>query len=154
MKKIAIIDRITYDGIYATYLKSENGGHHKAFIKVQEDLTFKVDNTNNIFFLKGDSVEIFIEPTNAIALTFSMFIMPLISFIIFYLLSGFIFTGPSEFFKILVGICGIGFSYLALHLYIKRHPQELPVVTKKLSQEDINAACTNGTSCSLCSGCN
>ncbi|MBN2659233.1 MAG: SoxR reducing system RseC family protein [Spirochaetales bacterium] len=153
MKKIAIIDSVESDGLFATYIKSEHGGHHKAFIKIQEDLTFKVDNPSNIFLLKGDSVEIFIEPKNAIALTFSMFIQPLIAFILFYSASSLVFTGDSEFFRIFTGIAGIFLSFAATYGYLKYRPQKLPVITKKVSQAEIAAACPAGTSCKSCSGC-
>ncbi|MBB6482295.1 SoxR reducing system RseC family protein [Spirochaeta isovalerica] len=153
MKKIAIIDRLESDALYATYIKSEHGGHHKAFIKIQEDLTFKVDNPSNLFLLKGDSVEIFIEPKNAIALTFSMFIQPLIAFIIFYTSSMLFFKGDSEFFRILTGITGILLSFAATYVFLKYRPQKLPVITKKVSQAEIAAACPAGTSCKSCSGC-
>ena len=62
MKRIAVIDRFTSGTIYATYNKNENGGHSRAFVKIQEDLSFKIRNSRNLFIKKGDSVEIYIEP--------------------------------------------------------------------------------------------
>lgn len=152
MKKVAIIDRINDEGIFATYNKNDNGGHSKAFIKIQEDLTFKIDNQRNLFLKKGDSVEIFIEPRGAIALTFAMFIMPLIIFIVFYSLAGAIINSDTEIFKILTGISGIVISFLATYAFFKLRPQKLPVVTRKLSSAEL-AACSVSTGCGACSSC-
>lgn len=157
MKKIAIIDRVTPDSIYATYNQNDSGGHSRAFIKIQEDLSFKVDNVRNLFLKKGDTVEIFIEPRGAIALTFAMFIMPLIIFVAFYLLAGLIIKGDSEIFKILTGLAGIVISFLSTYLYFKIKPQKLPTVTRKLSSSEIKEVCAIGSSCqsgscATCSG--
>jgi len=153
MKKIAVIDREDKEGLFATYIKSDHGGHHRAFIKIQEDLTFKVDNPQNLPLEKGDSVEVFIEPGNAIALTFSMFIQPLIAFILFYVLSEQLFKLGSEFLKILMGVIGICLSFAATYFFLKVNPQKLPVITKRMNEAEIEAACPNGTSCKSCSGC-
>jgi len=153
MKKIAVIDREEKEGLFATYMKSEHGGHHRAFIKIQEDLTFKVDNPQSFPLKKGDSVEVFIEPRNAIAITFSMFIQPLIAFILFYVLSGQLFKQDSEFINILIGVAGICLSFTATYFFLKLNPQKLPVITKKMNEAEIAAACSSGTSCKSCSGC-
>lgn len=157
MKKIAIIDRVTPDSIYATYNPGDHGGHSRAFIKIQEDLSFKVDNNRNLFLKQGDSVEIFIEPRGAITMTFFIFIMPLISFVLFYSLSGYVFSGSSEFPRILSGVTGIGLSFISTYFFYKIRPQKLPLVTRKLSSAEVAASCPVGSgcssgSCSTCSG--
>jgi len=151
MKKIAIIDRITPDEIYATYNKNDNGGHSKAIIKIQEDLTFKIKNSRNIFLLKGDSVEIFIEPRGAIGMTFLMFIMPLILFMVFYSLSGTLLQSTSEVFKIIAGISGIVISFISTYAFYKLKPQKLPEITRKLKGSELAATCSTG--CGACSSC-
>lgn len=153
MKKIAIIDRVTADDIYATYNPGDHGGHSRSFIKIQEDLSFKVNNSRNLFLKKGDSVEIYIEPRSAIAMTFAMFIMPLIIFIAFYSLSGMIFKGDTEIFKILTGISGIVISFLATYGFFKLKPQRLPTVTRKLSAAEAGASCSTGSGCGACTSC-
>lgn len=153
MKKIAIIERITHDDIFATYLKSDNGGHSRAFIKVQEDLSFKVDNQRNIFLKKGDSVEIFIEPKGAIAITFAMFIMPLIIFFLTYSLANALLGGNSEIFKILAGLIGIVISFVTTYVYFKIRPQKLPKILRKLTSAEAEASCSLSKGCSSCPGC-
>lgn len=151
MKKIAVIDRIVDETIYATYNKSDNGGHSRAFIKIQEDLSFKIRNSRNIFIKKGDLVEIFIEPKGAIGLTFFMFIMPLIAFMVFYSTSGLILPDNSELFKITSGIAGIVLSFVSTYLFFKIRPQKLPDIIRKLKSSELAPACSTG--CGACSSC-
>lgn len=153
MKKIAIIEQVTADDIFATYHQNDHGGHSRSLIKIQEDLSFKVDNVRNLFLMKGDSVEILIEPKSAIAMTFAMFIMPLILFMVFYSVSGMIFQGNTEIFKILTGISGIVFSFLGTYWFFKLRPQKLPVVTRKLTSAEAGAACSLSSGCGSCSSC-
>jgi positive regulator of sigma E activity len=149
MKKIATIKKIDKENIFATYNDSE--GHAKAFFKTKEDLTFKINNSKNIFLLQGDSVEIYIEPRGAITLSFFMFIMPLISFVVFYSVTGSLFNNIPEFFNILIGILGIVLSFLSTYIFYKSHPQKLPEVIRKIQSRDIAASCSAG--CGTCSSC-
>ncbi len=153
MKKAALIDRVTSDEIYATYHKDANGSHSKAFFKVREDFAFKVNNTRNLFVKKGDSVEIFIEPRGAIAVTFFMFIFPLILFIVFYSLADSILQNGPEAINILIGISGIVIAFLSTYAFLKIHPQKLPEITRVLSNSEIAASCSTGTGCGACSSC-
>ena len=153
MKKIALIEKITKDEIYATYNKNADGSHSKAFIKMREDFSFKINNSRNLFLKKGDSVEIFIEPRSAIALTFLMFIMPLIIFMVFYSVSGMIFQNDSEIFRIITGVIGIVFSFLSTYTFFKLRPQKLPEVIRKISSADLTASCSTGSGCGSCSSC-
>lgn len=151
MKKIAIIDRIVNEDIFATYNTNDNGGHSKAFFKVQEDLSFKINNSRNLFLKKGDNVEIFIEPRGAIALTFFMFILPLIMFIVFYSVTGAIFQNGSEVVKIISGSFGITASFLSTYTFYKLHPQKLPEITRMVKSSELMASCSTG--CGSCSSC-
>ena len=151
MKKVALIDRIINDDVFATYNKNDNGGHSKSFFKIQDDFSFKVNNSRNLFIKQGDSVEIFIEPRSAIALTFFMFIMPLIIFMVFYSVSGVIFQGNSEFFKIFTGIIGIVVSFLSTYTFFRLHPQKQPEITRKLKNGEMAISCSTG--CGSCSSC-
>ena len=153
MKKVALIDRVTSDEIYASYNKNEDGSHSKAFIKLREDFSFKVNNSRNLFLIKGDSVEIFIEPRGAIAITFVMFIMPLILFIVFYSLSGTVLQNSPEFIKILSGISGIVLSFVSTYGFFKLRPQKLPEVTRKITSAELAASCSTGSGCGSCSSC-
>lgn len=153
MKKIALIDHITENTIYASYNRSEEKSHAKAFIKLKEDFAFKVDNAKNILLQKGDSVEIFIEPKSAITMTFFMFIMPLIMFIIFYSLAAGLTKNGPEAVNIILGISGIGLSFLATYGFVKIRPQKLPVITRKVSSVELSASCSTGSGCGSCSNC-
>ena len=153
MKKVALIDRVTSDEIFASYNKNEDGSHSKAFIKLREDFSFKVNNSRNLFLIKGDSVEIFIEPRGAIAITFVMFIMPLILFIVFYSLSGTVLQNSPEFIKILSGISGIVLSFFSTYAFFKLRPQKLPEVTRKITSAELAASCSTGSGCGSCSSC-
>lgn len=153
MKKAARIDRVTSDEIFATYNENANGHHPKAFIKVREDFSFKINNSRNFFVKKGDSVEIFIEPRGAIIVTFFMFIFPLILFIVFYSLAGLILHNGPEGINILLGISGIVISFVSTYAFLKHHPQKLPEITRVLSKSEIAASCPTGTGCGSCSSC-
>ena len=148
MEKIAIIDRIENNTIYATYNMNSSGGHSKAFFKVKEDLTFKIKNTKELNLGIGDSVEIFIEPKNAIAVCFLLFIMPLILFIFFYSFTGILAKNIPEFIKIIFGILGIVTSFVITAISLKIHPQKLPEIIKILPKAE-----TTLSTCSTCGSC-
>lgn len=153
MKKIALIDRVTSNDIFAAYYKSDNGSHSKAFFKLREDFSFKVNNSRNLFIKKGDSVEIFIEPRGAIGISFSMFIMPLILFIMFYSIAGAMIGNGPEIIKILIGISGIVLSFLSTYAIYNFRPQKLPEITRVVNNSEIAASCSTGSGCGACTSC-
>ncbi len=153
MKKIAIIDRIENDVIFATYNKNDTAGHSKAFFKVNEDLSFKIKNSRKLPLNSGDSVEIFIEPKSAISLSFFMFIMPLIVFIASYSLVGAISQNIAEFVKILTGITGIVLSFGLTYLFYSVKPQNLPETTRVLTVEEKISLTCSSSSCGSCTSC-
>lgn len=151
MTKIAIIEKIENQDVYATYLEDSSEGHAKAFFSMKEDLSFKINNPKNVFIKKGDSIELFIEPYGAVALSFSMFIMPLISFVIFYTLSGALINNIPEFLRISIGILGIASSFLATFIFFKKNPQKLPEIIRKIKSSELQSSCSTG--CGSCSSC-
>ncbi len=151
MKKIATIDNIVNDRIYATYKKNSEGSHSKTFFKTKEDLYFEINNTKNLEISQGDSVEILIEPKNAITVSFSVFILPLILFFVVFNISKSISPNNSDFFHITFGFIGIVIAFFTTFIFFKKYPQKLPVITKKLTQEEIaKNACSSCGSCKSC----
>lgn len=153
MKKAALIDRVSNGEIFATYHKDSNRSHSKAFFKTREDFSFQVNNSRNIFIKQGDSVEIFVEPRGSIAVSFFMFIFPLILFIVFYSMAGTIFQDGPEFINIFIGISGIVIAFFSTYVFFKLHPQSLPEITRVLSSSEIAASCSEGSGCGSCTSC-
>ena len=148
MKKIAIVNKIKEDIVFATYNKNESGGHSKAFFKTNEDLTFKVSNSRGLALNSGDSIEIFIEPKSAITLSFFMFIMPLIIFMTTYSVMGSLVQSSSEIVKILIGVIGIVASFVLTYIFFKIKPQKLPEITRVLT-----GIVGGSNTCSTCGSC-
>ncbi len=95
----------------------------------------KVKKPGDLKIKPGSIVEIYISPFTSIKVSFMVFIMPILLFLLFYFLSGEIFTNPGEKIQILSGFVGIVLAFLLNYIYGKIFKNaDMPVISKVLSQ--------------------
>ncbi len=124
----------------------------RSFWKIKEK-GFPVGNPENLELEKGDIVEIAIRPRDAIGAAFLVFVLPLLSFLLFYGV-GRVFSQREGilFFIAFLGLTvGVGVNGL---LYKIRGRGKLPVIRKKYSpQEAADILACEDSSCGGCGGC-
>jgi len=87
-----------------------------AFCAVK-DQTFTALNTKGLSLREGDRVEIYLPSGKTILSGFMTLIVPLIFFLVFFLLSGPVLGLTNEGAKVLAGIIGVAFGFLVSLLY-------------------------------------
>ncbi len=131
--------------------KAEKSQTSRNFWKVKER-TFPVENPDNLFLLKGEMVEILVDPKGAIIAAFMVFMLPLIGFLAgFGVLS---LLTASEGLLFLGGVAGFLLGMGVNILFRKfKGPGELPVIKNKLSKEGFLEFMKCHDACSSCKGC-
>lgn len=131
--------------------KAEKSQISRSFWKVKER-TFPVENPENLFLLKGDMVEILVDPKGSIKAAFMIFMLPLICFLGAYgLASLFVQKEALLFLAGVLGLCaGMGINVMIARL---RGQGKLPVIQKKMSPEGIREFMNCHDACKSCKGC-
>jgi len=131
--------------------KAEKSQTSRSFWKVKER-TFPAENPNNLFLLKGDMVEILVDPKGAIKAAFMIFMLPLIGFIGFYGLVSLLIEQEAVLF--LAGVLGLaaGMGVNALVRQFKGQGQ-LPVIQSKMTPEGMQEFMKCHDACKSCKGC-
>ncbi len=148
MKKITIIKKVEGKNIYAAYKDLKN--RSKAFFKVKKNRPFLVYNKKNLDLQMGDLIEIYIEPKSAITVSFLIFILPLIFFVLFYSITNSINENIPEYIKILFGFSGIIVSYVLTFIIYKIFPEKHPEVVRVVSKTEADSCSKSCGSCNAC----
>ncbi|MCP4176139.1 MAG: hypothetical protein GY756_00045 [bacterium] len=148
MKKIAIIKKTEDKNIYAEYKNLKN--RSKAFFKVKQNRSFLVYNKKNLDLHIDDLIEIYIEPKSAIIVSFLIFILPLIFFVLFYSITNSTNEDIPEYLKILFGFSGIIVSYVLTFIIYKIFPEKHPEVIRVVTKTEADSCSKSCGSCNAC----
>lgn len=131
--------------------KAEKSQTSRSFWKVKER-TFPAENPENLFLLKGDMVEILVDPKASIKAAFMIFMLPLIGFLGFYGLSTFVFQ--KEAFLFLSGVLGLCVG-MGVNILVRKFKGqgELPVIQNKMTPEGVKEFKECHDACKSCKGC-
>ena len=131
--------------------KAEKSQTSRSFWKVKER-TFPAENPENLFLLKGDMVEILVDPGDAIKAAFMIFMLPLLGFLAFYGVASLLTS--IEVVLFLAGVLGLagGLGFNGLLRKVKG-PGRLPVIQKKMTPEGMKEFMKCHDACKSCKGC-
>ena len=103
-----------------------------AFCSVKER-TFKAANSNNLDLKEGDEVSVFLPPGQTVLAAFMVMILPLLLFILFFIIGGRIFPSLSEGIKVLFGLVGLAGGFLISFIYSRlTRKTRVPVITGRI----------------------
>ncbi len=105
------------------------------FCSVKER-TYEAVNNRDLDLSEGDVVTVFLPPGQTVFAAFLVMIVPLLLFVLGFILSGRIFSGAGEGLKVLCGLAGLCLGFLTSFLYSRRasrarFPQVVSVVSKQ-----------------------
>ena len=109
------------------------GGH--GFCSVSER-TYEAVNDRSLPLNVGDDVKVLLPSGQTVFAAFLVMIVPLLLFILFFMLSGRLLGITSEGIKALFGVLGLAVGFLVSFLYSRdRKKQKLPRVVEKTGSE-------------------
>jgi len=124
------------DGKIVVGCSAENGscascaGH--AFCSVK-GRSYEVSNPENLSLAPGDFVDIYLPPGRTILTGFLVLIVPLLLFLLFFILSGRLFDIRDEGIRALAGLAGMAAGFAGTFLYSRKNRRiTLPVILRKI----------------------
>lgn len=155
MNNIAKIKEITNNRIYLCHLKDFDFKENteRKFWNTR-DVVFEGTNPKNLLLSKGDTVEFFIPPIRTIGASFLMLIFPILVLIFTYSILS-LFKGIPDPVKAMASLATLFLSFFSTKLLKKLGIKEtMPVITKKLESQDIDAYKSQCKDCGSCTACN
>lgn len=154
MNSTAIVSRIEDNKIYLMHIKDygEKEKTERSFWNIKKQ-DFRADNSNKLKLKTGDAVEYYIPEGKTILASFTVLILPLITFlVIFGLLSK--FGLESEKVKALLSLIAMVLSFSTLKV-LKRvgFKETLPTIIKVVNQDTLNSIKSSCSDCGSCTAC-
>ena len=154
MKQPVIVSSITEDSLVQVHYpnpKSDKSNTSRSFWGVKEK-DFPVKNREGLDVHPGDMVEILVNPVGAMRAAFMMFIFPLLSFLLFYMLASRVFQAEPLLY--LIGVIGlVGGFFVNVIIRKVKGPGEMPTMIRILSQAEIQKWKECNSACKTCKGC-
>lgn len=100
----------------------------------QKERTLQVQNVHGYSLRQGDRVEYFVSPGKALKAGFTVLIVPLILFFVFYLMSRRLFSSLPEVISVLAGFAGVALG-LASNVLLNRGRKEFPQIVRVIEPD-------------------
>jgi positive regulator of sigma E activity len=114
-------------------VNSSSSHHHElAIFPARRERLFAVRNTRSLLLAPGDRVEYLVAPGKAVKAGFLVLIVPILAFLLLYVLTGVLWRQANEIARVLAGTAGIALAYLTIFA-LKNRIREFPEITRVVS---------------------
>lgn len=129
MKEIAQVITTDSDNVTLRFTEHEGCKECSSSFCTVKDKRFTARNPKHLDLSSGMLVSVFLEPRRTIAYSFLVLVLPLLLFVLFYIVSGKLFSASSEIARIAAGICGLALGFLISYIVMKkRRETSSPVI--------------------------
>lgn len=155
MVNTAIVSRIEKEKFYLVHIKDygKKEGTERSFWKIK-DLEFQGENSKGLELNIGDAVEFYIPEGKTIFASFTVLILPLIVFLLSFILLGKVGLASEKVKALLsLGLMILSF-YITKGIKKAGFNETLPKIIKKVEKNELAALKKSCSDCGSCSACN
>ncbi|QEN04821.1 hypothetical protein EW093_08930 [Thiospirochaeta perfilievii] len=155
MHNIAIVNRVEGNNFFLVHIKDYDKKEktERDFWKIKNQ-EFQSLNPENLNLLEGEAVEYYIPEGKTIVASFTILILPLITFLLSFGILKLIGLESEKLISLIsisLMLASFSFNKLLKKIGIK---ETLPVITKKITKDNLKVIQSECKDCGSCTACN